>query len=665
MDLLGHYKLIEKIAQGGMAEIYKAETYDPNGLKRHVVIKRILPHVASHQEFIDMLIDEAKIAVLFNHGNIAQIYDLAKIGSDYFIVMEYVEGKTLQHIFKRAEALKQKIPIPYCLFFISELCAGLSYMHRKTDASGKSLNVVHRDISPQNIIVTFSGNVKIIDFGIAKAEDKLTVTESGVLKGKFAYMSPEQAVGDDLDARSDIFAAGIILWELIAAERLFRRKNNKETLKAVKKADVPALADYNPAVPKELDKAVRKALARSLRKRYSDAADLQADLTRILHTHYPDFQPSLVSTYLESLFLATVPAQPVPVKAVSIKPDEADKTRREKILPHAPPAQPPLEVSDEVTQRRPLPLADLSPPQLEIEVGEETRRVKVSDIDLSPVIHHGAAPAGHDPEAQEATRLYRPEVPLPEDTPDLPESPHRERSDSALLHSSMQDSLVSSSSSSSSSSSLSSAPLQKDKTRQAIAVVLVVLLASLFGWLALHDQTPPAPKPPIAEPVVAIKPPPVSPPLPKQPATGTLMVESTPPGADIFIDDKQTGRVTPAVFTDLAAGASHRVGVSLNGTKYQEHPAAIVAGQQASVHAVLERNLANFSFITEPPGALVHLNGVRIGQTPVLNYALEPDTIVDLSYTKAGFENWSGHFKVYGGEHKQIVQKLKALPEKN
>ena len=234
----GQYYLMEKIAQGGMAEIFKGLSYDVHGIKKTVCIKKILPNIAASQEFIDTLIDEAKIAVTLSHGNIAQVHDLGKVGEDYFMVMEFVEGKTLSRIMKTCHAKKELVPAPFACYFIAEILNGLNYIHRRTDEHGHALDIVHRDISPQNIMVSYSGTVKIIDFGIAKAKIKVGSTDSGILKGKFAYMSPEQARGDDTDHRSDIFSLGIIFWELLTGQRLFKAEDNKQTLRNVRKAHV-------------------------------------------------------------------------------------------------------------------------------------------------------------------------------------------------------------------------------------------------------------------------------------------------------------------------------------------------------------------------------------------------------------------------------------------
>ncbi len=298
----GHYFILEKIAQGGMAEVFKGLTYDFSGIKKFIVIKRILPHISANKEFINMLIAEAKIAVHLSHGNIAQVYDLGKVGNDYFIVMEYVDGKNLSQILKKCREKGNLLPIEFCIYFISELCNGLDYIHRRTDEIGNEFKIVHRDISPQNVIVSFSGNVKIVDFGVAKAAIKLGENESGILKGKFAYMSPEQADGIDIDHRSDLFSTGIVLWELLTGQRLFKKKTNTETVLAVKQMAVIPPSQYRPDIPVELDQIVLKMLNRKVSKRYESAQEIGLDLTKALLKYYPEFKPASINDFLAELF---------------------------------------------------------------------------------------------------------------------------------------------------------------------------------------------------------------------------------------------------------------------------------------------------------------------------------------------------------------------------
>lgn len=299
---VGQYYLLEKLAQGGMAEIFKGVAYDLHGIKRTVVIKKILPKIAESREFVDMLVSEAKIAVMLSHGNIAQTYDLGKVDNNYFIVMEYVDGQPVSKIHQRCLTNGDRLPIDLIAYIISEVANGLHYMHRKTDEHGRPLHIIHRDVSPQNIMVSYSGTVKIIDFGIAKATPFSDETESGVIKGKFAYMSPEQACGEPIDHRSDIFSLGVILHEMISGRRLFKADNKRQTLANVREARVLAPSEYRDDVSSELDEIVMRALAKSRNRRYMYASELRDDLVKFLHTQFPDFTSDRVAQYITRLF---------------------------------------------------------------------------------------------------------------------------------------------------------------------------------------------------------------------------------------------------------------------------------------------------------------------------------------------------------------------------
>src|SRR4029450_2271011 len=211
----GKYFLIEKLATGGMAEIYKAKNFGVDGFEKLLAIKRILPHCSSDKEFITMLIDEAKLSVALSHTNIAQVFDLGKVGTDYFISMEFVDGINLRELMNRAKETGAQLPEDISVYIVSEICKGLDYAHAKKDTDGNPLNIVHRDISPQNILISYEGEVKIVDFGIAKAATKAHVTQHGALKGKLLYMSPEQAWGKALDKRTDNFSLGVVLYEML------------------------------------------------------------------------------------------------------------------------------------------------------------------------------------------------------------------------------------------------------------------------------------------------------------------------------------------------------------------------------------------------------------------------------------------------------------------
>jgi eukaryotic-like serine/threonine-protein kinase len=301
IEIYGKYRLLKRLAMGGMAQIYLArEEGDPKLL----VIKRILPHLAENEEFVQMFLDEARIAARLDHPNIVQIFDLGSQDDSFFIAMEYIHGEDLRRVWKAAERGGQLVPVPLVCRVLSEACAGLDHAHKQLDAQGKPLNIVHRDISPQNILLTFEGRAKVVDFGIAKAADQATETRSGVLKGKYSYMSPEQAAGQRVDRRSDIFALGVVLYELLTGVRLFKRANDIITLQAVSECDIAPPSQLNARVPRDLDAVVMKALTRDPAHRYSEALHFQRALEAWLDAQAQPSSPAHVAAYMKDLYAA-------------------------------------------------------------------------------------------------------------------------------------------------------------------------------------------------------------------------------------------------------------------------------------------------------------------------------------------------------------------------
>jgi len=298
----GKYYFLERISVGGMAEVFKAKSFGVEGFEKLIAIKRILSNVAEDEDFISMFIDEAKIAVQLNHANIAQIFDLGNIDGSYFIALEYIHGKDLRTIWDRHNRRSLLLPIPMSVYTIIRVCEGLDYAHRKKNAAGNDLNIVHRDVSPQNILVSYEGEVKIIDFGIAKAANKASRTQAGILKGKFGYMSPEQVRGLPLDGRSDIFSSGIILYELLTGERLFAGESDFSTLEKVRNVEILPPTTYNRKVPDALEKIVLKALSKDPDDRYKTSYDMQEDLQRFLIMNKSNFGRKDLAAYMKRAF---------------------------------------------------------------------------------------------------------------------------------------------------------------------------------------------------------------------------------------------------------------------------------------------------------------------------------------------------------------------------
>jgi eukaryotic-like serine/threonine-protein kinase len=280
----GKYYLLERINVGGMAEVFKAKTVGVEGFERIVALKRILPSIAEDEEFITMFIDEAKIAVQLQHANIAQIFDLGKVDDSYFIALEYVNGRDVRGIFDDLRKRGERMAMAQVCYFIMQLCEGLDYAHNKRDAQGRELNLVHRDVSPQNVLLGYEGEVKLIDFGIAKAAGKASKTQAGILKGKFGYMSPEQVRGLPIDRRSDIFALGIVLYEMLTGERLFIGESDFSTLEKVRNVEIVPPSSFNAEIPEKLERIVLKTLEKNVEDRYQNAIDLHDDLQLFMHS---------------------------------------------------------------------------------------------------------------------------------------------------------------------------------------------------------------------------------------------------------------------------------------------------------------------------------------------------------------------------------------------
>jgi serine/threonine protein kinase len=277
------YRIIERIAAGGMAEVYRAESAGLEGFKKVVAIKRVLPHLAEKKQFIGMFLDEARTSAHLSHSNCVQVFDIGVGDNTYFIVMEFVDGSDLKAIIEHRRSRGQKLPMEAASLICLKICEGLAYAHEVMDTKGKKLGIVHRDMSPPNVLITRHGEVKIADFGLAKANSQLERSEPGIIKGKFSYLSPEAAMGEAVDHRTDIFAIGIMLWEMLAGRRLFLGETDLDTVRQVQAARIPSLSQLNSDVTPELERIVQKALAREVGQRYQSARDLGRDLNTHLY----------------------------------------------------------------------------------------------------------------------------------------------------------------------------------------------------------------------------------------------------------------------------------------------------------------------------------------------------------------------------------------------
>jgi len=279
-EQFGSYHLLEKIATGGMAEVFRARAYGMAGFEKILVIKRILDHLGKDNEFVRLFIDEARIAVSLLHVNIVQVFELGEVEGAYYMAMEYVHGLDLARLVSRSQKIAP-FPIPLACFIIAEVLKALQFAHERRDERGVAMNIVHCDISPQNVIISFAGEVKITDFGISRAAFQAK-KQHDVIRGKYAYMSPEQVEGRRLDGRTDLFSLGIVFFELLTGRRLFKARSRDETLQRVRRAEVPSPRGYRLEISEDLEAFLLKILSRRAEHRFRDAAEALDAISRLM-----------------------------------------------------------------------------------------------------------------------------------------------------------------------------------------------------------------------------------------------------------------------------------------------------------------------------------------------------------------------------------------------
>ncbi|NOJ97712.1 protein kinase [Corallococcus coralloides] len=347
-DTFGRYELVSWLGRGGMAETWRAQLVGAAGVTKSVLIKKVLPEYADDEAFISMFISEARISATLSHGNVAQVFDFGQVEDEYFLAMEFVDGKPLDKVLKRAKkAGLGSLPIPVAVFIAMEMCRGLHYAHSRTEGSGKPLGIVHRDISPDNVLVSYEGQVKIVDFGIAKAQLlRGFKTEPGVVKGKYLFFSPEQARGEEVDARTDVWATGVVLYELLCAKLPVEGPPQTVMMK-IAEGRIPAPTTLRPDLPEELNALVMQALAPDRERRFESSHAFGDALAEFLHAHYPRFSSLSLANLLRVLFRAdlthegrelSVPAsfhdearkwgEPALAKLLDSPPQEQVQTRR-------------------------------------------------------------------------------------------------------------------------------------------------------------------------------------------------------------------------------------------------------------------------------------------------------------------------------------------------
>ena len=303
------YEILGRLALGGMAEILLARHSDPDGSERFIVVKKILPHFETDNEFVQMFLDEARLGMMLDHPHICKFYQFGDQDSAHFMTMEWVNGMPLGRVIRRARKYAG-ISIPVAVRMISNIASALHYAHNIKDEHGEAVKLIHRDVSPHNIMISYDGDTKLLDFGIAKAEQQVHRTQAGVVKGKFSYMSPEQCVGGDLDHRLDVFALGVCLYETVTGKSLYRRKSEAATMRSIIMDPVPSLKERLSDVPAELDAIVQKALAKEVENRYPTAGHMHADLEAFLKKTGVSVSKKELSTFVRQIFAEEYGAGP-------------------------------------------------------------------------------------------------------------------------------------------------------------------------------------------------------------------------------------------------------------------------------------------------------------------------------------------------------------------
>jgi serine/threonine protein kinase len=368
----GKFTLIRKIASGGMGEVFLARQRGPEGFEKFLVVKRILSHHTDNADYVDMFFAEARLAAKMSHSNIVQIFDMGEIENSYYIAMEYVHGKSIKDIIDASRARKMPIPPAHTADIVGKLCSGMAYAHSLIDESGQSFNIIHRDINPHNVLVNYGGEAKIIDFGIAKSEMNEHKTETGTIKGKFVYMSPEQSAAEKIDKRSDIFSIGIVLYEMLSGENPFQKANIVLSLDAIQRFTPPPPSSINPDF-QAFDAIVAKALAKKPDERYQDASEMQLALQRAVILGEIAAPGKNLAGYMQELFKDSIEKEQQYMKdsrrEIANTPI-ADMTPRPRAAPSGP-------SSRQMERQQP---ADFTPPPTPLPIHQTGSRSGVTQI---------------------------------------------------------------------------------------------------------------------------------------------------------------------------------------------------------------------------------------------------------------------------------------------
>ncbi|MFW5878619.1 MAG: protein kinase domain-containing protein, partial [Myxococcota bacterium] len=585
-EKLGKYSLLKLLATGGMAEIWLARQRGVEGFEKLVVVKRILPHLSSNADFVRMFLDEARLAAQLSHPNIVQIYELGRVEELYFIAMEFIHGENLRVVNRAATRAGTGFHHDLCAKVISQACEALYYAHNKTDMAGRPLGLVHRDISPQNIILSFEGQTKVVDFGIAKAATQCEETKTGVLKGKYAYMSPEQCMGAKLDGRSDIFALGIVLWELATGTRLFKQASELMILKAICDEPTPAPTQVRRDIPAELEAIILKALAKHPDDRFQDCHQMYLALEGYLRSRDHQVTSLTLAEAMRGLFSEKLAGWQKVIEGLEEEDDDLESALFS-------------DLSELIEGRTPASQITRSP-------------MHDSSGSKPLIVLADEAPAAPPRPAREAPRA--PEKPEPE-------------------------------------------PARRSRFSASTLVLGALLLAVAGAW-AWQSLGPGFGKPPPSPEDEA----------PAEQATGTIVVSSSPSGAEVFIDGTSRGR-TPLTLAGMPIDETLRVRVQAEG--YAPWLTEILLdkpGRTRRLSARLERGVnappAILEIRTEPAGARVLVDDAAVpGLTPVTLEVGPARVGKEVRIEKSGFETQTRTLDLEPGSRGRWDLSLRKEPE--
>ncbi|MBW1810469.1 MAG: serine/threonine protein kinase [Deltaproteobacteria bacterium] len=640
----GKYLLLERINVGGMAEIFLARSRGVHGFKRILAIKKILPTMAEDSEFIAMFIDEARIAAELSHAGIVQIFELGKFEEDYYIAMEFVHGKDLRFIQERMLRERTPMPIANAAHITYKILEALDYAHIRKDPMGRPLGIIHRDVSPQNVITSFEGEVKICDFGIAKAANRSQKTQAGVLKGKFGYMSPEQVRGLPLDGRSDLFTVGTLLYEMVTLERLFVGESDFSTLEKVRNADVVPPSTYNREVPEELEDIILRALSKEVEDRFQNAAEF-ADSLQAFMLKSELVRPRDLAIFIRDVFSAEYEAEihrlekyeklPETIALIADDDDEVIEVGDEDLEDVDLEGKTLIFASRDIEQRDKLQSTPPPVPSTSQSVGKSSAGPasagKAEIADASTMIFSDAevnselagAQSSQSPVVADAqTMIFAdPEIQPDDDIHELPTRGLIDRPDLSVLE--------------------TKRPVKTRSFADRFFLPLATIAALLLGWSIFVTFR-------LTQ----------SQPITSKSAFELVTVPAT--GLKVFIDEAEVASVTPYTTTDLALG-SHRLKITRPGYRDLKREIEIRVGSRLILEAslapldrpatdskgpikrdplvsdpaikkTLDGGIAStegkhdkppddvkpteFVVVSKPKGAFVSLNGKKIGTTP-------------------------------------------------